>query len=624
MPKHRSFLAGLFVITLLMAVGLAVLLAAFLRQAESVERTARLQGDSITQLTFQMEREFLRLRTELALGLARPSGEQWEQVTLRYDIFLSRLNLMRDNPSTAMLAERPEYRQLVPMLESLMERAAPMMDNPGAHTSGLAGLLSEMNSLGPDVQELSFAVNRQISSQIESQVAIVQNQNRLITILIGLLTLALILTALQLAWRQKRLDKEQTALERLNTALHTAKIQAESANLAKSQFLANMSHELRTPFNGMLGMMTMVADGPLTAGQRDQLQTAQESARHLLSLLNDLLDMSALEAEKLTLSPTATDPAQLLREVIALMQPSARNKGLSLTLHPAPQAPATVLADSKRVRQVLFNLLSNAIKFTEQGCIDVHVRCETQGTRAHWTIQVQDSGIGIPADTLPRLFQRFAQADSSTSRRFGGTGLGLEISRSLARLMGGDLYATSTVGVGSEFTFEWWSDICAAEAATAAEIVTPERVLTTTPPPQQARPSPAPAVPDSGLAILVAEDHPVNRKFVGTLLERMGHRVTFATTGHEALAAVQERPFDLVLMDIHMPEMDGLTSTRLIRQLPGERGQLPILALTADVMQGSEERALAAGVNEFLTKPIQREHLEAALQRWAPSAVLGG
>lgn len=626
MRKHRSFVIGLFGITLVMTVGLVVLLLAFLRQAESVERTARLQGDSITQLTFQMEREFLRLRTELALGLARPSGEQWEQVTLRYDIFLSRLSLMRSNPSTALLAERPEYRQLVPMLESLMERAAPMMEHPEAHASGLVGLLSEMNSLGPDVQELSFLVNRLINSQIDSQVAIVQNQNRLITILIVLLTLALILTALQLAWRQKRLDKEQTALEQLNTALHRAKIQAEGANLAKSQFLANMSHELRTPFNGMLGMMSMVADGPLTAGQRDQLQTAQESARHLLSLLNDLLDMSALEAEKLTLSPVPTDPAQLLRDVIALMQPSAREKGLSLALHPAPQVPTTVLADSKRVRQVLFNLLSNAIKFTEQGCIDVHARCETQGTRAHWTIRVQDSGIGIPADTLPRLFQRFAQADSSTSRRFGGTGLGLEISRSLARLMDGDLYATSTEGVGSEFTFEWWSDICPTQAA--ANAVTTEPV--TLPPPKQESPPPAPAAAaaaaaaDSGMAILVAEDHPVNRKFVGALLERLGHRVTFATTGHEALAAVKEHPFDLVLMDIHMPEMDGLTSTRLIRQLPGERGQLPILALTADVMPGSEERALAAGVNEFLSKPVQREDLEAALQRWAPTADISG
>lgn len=621
---HSRFLLWLGLVTAVLAVGLLITLGAMLQQARTAEGTIRLQDDSSTAFTFNFEREFLRFRNELSLALYRPPTQaNWDQVQLRYEILLSRAELLHQTPNIAPLRASPEYEGLTLRLNTLLKSVDPLMAQPWQHRAALHGILDTLYALGPEVQALSFVANRLVSQLIEEQLNTLHEQNHVITWLLVAQAVGLFGAAIALWMRQRHQRRAQMALEALNTELRYAKAQADNASREKSQFLANMSHELRTPFNGMLGMLDMLEEeGPLSQHQRDCIKTAKNSAQHLLRLLNEILDMSALEAGKMSITPEPTDMARLLHDVQALMQAAATQKGLQL-LHTGelPQ-PAWVLADATRVRQILFNLLHNAIKFTERGQVVLDVHASASADTLHWRIVVRDTGIGMSPETLEQLFQRFYQVDGSSTRKFGGTGLGLEISRTLARLMGGDLTASSELGQGSALTLTLDTPRCPAPPS-CAEVPTP--VVTplaphapqAASPPTNTLPTRAPTPP---LRILVAEDHPTNQKFVGMLLDRLGHHVTFANNGQEALDCIARAPgtFDLVLMDIHMPEMDGLAATRLIRALPNGQGQMPIIALTADVMNDAPERALEAGIDEFLTKPLQKSQLQAALQRWAP------
>ena len=609
-PGNRRFLLWLSLTTMLMAVGLAVMLAVFLRQERSVEETARLQTDSITALTFQFEREFLRFRAELGQSLQTRHEPDWEQLGLRYEILLSRVDLLRDGPSTALLRDRPEYHALLPRMQALVTRMDPLMADPPAHLEELEQILESLYSLGPEVQALSFASNHLVSSLIEDQLDTVRGQSRLISWLVAVQVAMLLLGATGLMVRHRRQQRERRELEMLNDALREAKAQADSASQGKSRFLANMSHELRTPFNGLLGMLDMLEETPLNRQQRDHLLTARDSARHLLNLLNDILDMSALEAGKMSIQPESVDMLRLISEVHAVMAPAGQRKQLTMRLNLPSDTPGPVLADPTRTRQILFNLLSNAVKFTEHGEVDVHVNWTQHADTVRWVLTVRDTGIGMDESMQAQLFQRFHQVDGSATRRFGGSGLGLEISRTLARLMGGEISVYSALGEGSIFTLELPTSLAPLPApAPAAAAPLPDEPVSSLAPTRHAE--------SIEWSVLVAEDHPVNRQFMGALLNQLGHAVTFAENGQQALDLVREHDFDIVFMDIHMPEMDGLTSTRLIRALPGEKRQIPIVALTADVMNDAEDRAAGAGVDEFLSKPVQKDHLQAALNRWA-------
>jgi hypothetical protein len=373
-----------------------------------------------------------------------------------------------------------------------------------------------------------------------------------------------------------------------------------------------MSHELRTPFNGMLGMLSLLASSSLDAEQADHLHTARQSATHLLELLNDILDISKLESGRLEISPHALDLHRLLREVHALMALNAEAKHLTLRVSVHDNVPQWVQADGKRLKQILFNLMSNAVKFTDQGevTLDVAVEGPLQGSAGHaLCMVVRDSGIGMDAAMVERLFQRFAQGDASTSRRYGGSGLGLEISRSLARLMGGDITVNSSPGLGSSFTLRL--TLPAAEPTQASMHTHDLRALPD--PAARAAPSTASATDPPGLDLLVADDHPVNRKFMAILLARLGHRVRLAVDGAQAVEQVKQCVPDLVFMDLHMPVLDGMQATLALRAMPPPMGSVPIIALTADAFSDTRERVIAAGMNNFMAKPVQSDDIEALL-----------
>ncbi|ARV18343.1 Sensory/regulatory protein RpfC [Curvibacter sp. AEP1-3] len=626
--KNKRYLLWLAVGTGVLAVAMAILLALQITQKRAIERANDLGADSITALVFQFEREFLRFRQTLEANVIRPGAPDADNLTLRYDLFLSRLSLLRDNPTTDLITHRAEYKKAMPHVEEVVQQADRVMAATPLNKKDLADLLKEFNTVGVDVQALSLAATSEIAALLESQDKTMLEQNNQIIRLTLAQLVFLLMAAGALALRQRRQEQERQALEDLTHELREAHFRAEAANRGKSQFLANMSHELRTPFNGMLGMMSLLESTPLTTAQTDYIKTAKGSANHLLTLLNDILDVSALESGKMTLNPEPVQLPALLNEVNALMHPLAVEKQLKFSIVVQAELPVWVLADATRLKQILFNLVNNALKFTDHGGVTLTIvsRPRTDGNTG-LAFLVEDTGIGMDDHVLSRLFQRFYQVDGGLARKFGGTGLGLEISQTLARMMGGAIEVESTLGKGSVFTLHLPFTTCPAPPAAAAPVniqsfAKPAPVAAPTDASASEASAPATDAPPplNALRVLVAEDHPVNRKFVGILLDKMGCKATFCENGQLAVEAAEREMFDLVLMDVHMPIMDGLTATRTIRGMAGPIAQVPIIVLTADVMNDAKEQALAAGVNDFVTKPVQIGQLQAAMQKCLAAA----
>ncbi|NUP97267.1 MAG: response regulator [Planctomycetaceae bacterium] len=366
---------------------------------------------------------------------------------------------------------------------------------------------------------------------------------------------------------------------------------AESSNRAKSEFLANMSHEFRTPLNGIVGMTELLSETHLTVEQRECVDMTRSSATHLLALISDILDLSKIEAGKVTIEKLPIRVRGVVGNVGMLMSRLAAAKGLPLTVEIAPEVPEWIEGDPTRLRQVLLNLTSNAVKFTEKGGVQLTLR--PGPTRRTLQFEVRDSGIGIAPDKLGAVFEKFTQADATTTRRFGGTGLGLSIVRELAQLMGGDVRVASKVGEGSVFTLE----------LPLVETVAEERGCT-----ESCEPTLR-----AGLRVLVAEDNAVNWRVLEVQLRRLGCLPELAPDGEQAFQRAQAADFDIVLMDCQMPVLDGFEATRKIRALAGPRGQVPIVALTANALTGDRDRCLSNGMNGYLTKPVRREDLARVL-----------
>ncbi len=395
------------------------------------------------------------------------------------------------------------------------------------------------------------------------------------------------------------LSAEIARREIVETELRAASERAVAGSRAKSDFLATMSHEIRSPMNGIIGMLRIVRDSPLTPAQRDHVETAATSADTLLDLLSNILDFSKIEAGHLQLEQIPFSPASVARSVIDLLRPRATSKGLNLVLNLAPQLPAGVLGDPTRIRQVLFNLIGNAIKFTDRGDVRVSVQAVEIGPlTTTLTFSITDSGIGMDEATLARLFRPFSQADSSMSRRFGGTGLGLAISKNLVEAMHGTIVARSANGQGSVFEFSLPTQKAIETEATpaASEFVLPQL---------RGR-------------VLVVEDERTNQRVILHFLKKMGLTSVLAEDGPAAVTLALPDQWDVILMDLQLPGIDGLEATRQIRFRLGDQ-RLPIIAFTANASTQDREACLAAGMDDFLTKPVRVELLAAALQKWLPS-----
>lgn len=389
------------------------------------------------------------------------------------------------------------------------------------------------------------------------------------------------------------------ARKKAEQALIEARRQAEAASQSKSAFLASMSHEIRTPLNGILGMAQVLSAREMSAEQKELVDVIADSGKTLNALLNDVLDISKIEAGKLEINPADGDIRHSLKRIQKLFSANAEEKGLDFVLDIDPAIPSRCTFDGLRVRQCVSNLVSNALKFTSEGEVRIEAKLMQNGGYSRIAITVSDTGIGIPEDAYTRLFGAFEQADASTTKQFGGTGLGLAISRKLARLMGGDITVKSEEGKGAAFTFTFQpEDIEEAVAPSAAGPADPEEVAFTG---------------LNGRHVLVVDDNIVNRQVAGLLLGGKGVTVEEACNGVEALEMLEAGNYDAVLLDIHMPVMDGPATIEAIRASHEPWHDIPVLALTADAMSGDRQKYLDLGMTGYVSKPISGDDLEQAL-----------
>ncbi len=571
----------------LLSIAGVLLLANLVGLFIALNERGRTQVDAAREDTvwasYQLEREADQLYDVLRYEVTAPD---WlNEVTQRYDILYSRTGLLTEGEMAARFGEAPVLTDLAKGLQDRIMALAPQFDAMAAGEwptdATRANLTEELLEIRERSAQLILATNARHNEVKVAERAVVTGYYAQIAWTgIGLATVFavfLMLLAIQLRHIRKLSERSQQVAS-----------EAEAANRAKSTFLAAMSHEIRTPLNGILGMAELLDDDHLTAAQRSKVGVIRHSGDVLLDVINDVLDFSKLESGAVELHPVTFNLAEVMDSVRNMMGPRATGKGLAFA---ASFPPVSVTMDPVRLRQLLVNLVGNAIKFTEVGRVDVTASTITEsdgGTALR--VVILDTGIGMSSVTRQNLFREFFQGDPSIGRRFGGTGLGLAICKKLIDAMGGDISVSSELGTGSSFT-----------------ITMPCRIG----PAQPSRTEERSAVVRAG-RILLVEDNPVNRQVATGLLQRLGMDVIVAENGQLAIDAVRKGGIDLVLMDMQMPVLDGLSATRALR---AEGCALPIVGLTANAFESDRADCLAAGMNDFLTKPVTRKKLEDIIDR---------
>nr|WP_183314891.1 ATP-binding protein [Halomonas fontilapidosi] len=551
-------------------------------------------GGNAAWHAYKLDRDTVQLRSFLARSDLESDALQ--TLRLRFELLYSRLTLLQDGDITELLGNIRVAEQLIPEIERHLQALDQQIHGlERLDDAARASLSRRLETLSGVTERLIVAINGHLAETTTRERKQLQTLYGVLLLLILAMSLAASLVVAFLFREARDNAAARRDLETLSRELEITARGAESASRAKSEFLATVSHEIRTPLNGVIGMSDLLQDQPLPDRARHYADTIHDSARLLLELINDILDFSKIEAQRLELEARPFALEALIDSAISLFMPRAEVRGIRLSCDLDPDLPSYVVGDAGRLRQVLLNLLSNAIKFTEQGEVRLCVRDEGE---EQLRFEVIDTGSGITPRRQTQLFEPFQQGDPSTARRFGGTGLGLAICKRLVEAQGGRIGLESEVGRGSRF----WFVLPLSPADTRAGV---EDAVAA---------APEQRVTDARL--LVVEDNLVNQQVARAMLERLGCRVSVADSADAALRSADRERFDLIFMDVQLPGMDGLETTRRLRARGGWSAEVPVVAMTAGGPGGDRARCLAAGMNGYLTKPLFQDALMATLQRY--------